>query len=205
MTAIRRIVAAFVMTITLACAACALFRSPPVMHRYTIPDTAVAPSLPAGLNLEIGSVTGLAPFHDTGVAYQISPFRLDNYRFHRWVAPPTEILTQRLTGMIEQPAAGLASPAAKDDPIMLLDARIRAFQEVDEGGHSSGLVEIEFCLTPTTSMARPAWCQNFRRDTTASANTPEAAAAAISKSLNDILTDLMPALSSQAPALGGKP
>jgi hypothetical protein len=53
--------------------------------------------------VQLGAVTGATPFRDTGIAYQVSLYRLDSYTFSRWVAPPVEMVTQRLRHLVEPP------------------------------------------------------------------------------------------------------
>jgi hypothetical protein len=84
---------------------------------------------------------------------------------------------------------------------MLLDSRLSAFQEVDEGEHVSGLVSINFCLTSKRSASKELWCQTFSHQTAATTNTREAAVVAISASLNGVMDDLVAELNRQFAAM----
>lgn len=55
------------------------------------------------------------------------------------------MVSARLQEVVEQPPTG----PRRTMPAMVLDARLNAFQEIDEGGRVSGLVDIEFCLRPS--------------------------------------------------------
>src|SRR6202035_3637534 len=77
------------------------------------------------------------------------------------------------------------------------DSRIIAFQEVDIGGRISGLVGMDFCLRPIRPPSRPQWCQTFRRQTPASADSREAAVAAITTSFNGVIDELTAILNRQ--------
>ena len=182
--------------------ACAIFARTPTIHRYQLAPSSARPSIPSGIDIELRNVAGTAPFHDTGIVFQTSPYRLDSYPFHRWVAPPSELVGDALNAMLNQPVAQQGKPGS--EPAYYLDARIFAFQEVREGAPAaagSGLVEIEFCLTPDQPFARPVWCQTMRKDTAESSDTAESAAASISTSFNDVLAELAPKLSTQAALL----
>ena len=74
---------------------------------------------------------------------------------------------------------------------------IIAFQEVDIGGGPSGLVEMDFCLRPVRPPSRTQWCQTFRRQTPASADSREAAVAAITTSFNGVIDELTAILDRQ--------
>jgi hypothetical protein len=96
------------------------------------------------------------------------------------------MVSERLKDVVEQPPTG----PRRSMPVMLLDARLNAFQEVDESGKVSGLVEIEFCLRPKRPPSRLLWCETLRHETTASADTREAAVVAITSSLNSVIDEL---------------
>jgi uncharacterized lipoprotein YmbA len=168
----------------------------PPIHRYQLGPASAAALAPDRLAVQLGAVTGGTPFRDTGIAYQVSPYRLDSYTFSRWAGPPVEIVTQRLRHLVEPPPAEtLGSHDAR-----ILDVRIMAFQEVDIGGRISGLVEMDFCLRPIRPPSRPQWCQTFRRQTPASADSREAAVAAITTSFNGVIEELTVALDRQLQA-----
>jgi uncharacterized lipoprotein YmbA len=168
--------------------------SKPAINRYQLGPVSSAALAPDHVPLELHSVTATAPFRDTGIAYQASPYRLDSYTFSRWAAPPIEMVSERLTHLLEQPPIG----AQRSQEAMLLDARITAFQEVDEGGAISGLVAIDFCLRPKRPASPPQWCQTFRCQTAALANTREAAVAAVTTSLNKVIGELAAAIDRQS-------
>ena len=165
----------------------------PPIHRYQLGPASGAALAPDRLAVQLGAVTGATPFRDTGIAYQVSPYRLDSYTLSRWAGPPVEIVMQRLRHLVEPPPAETLGPR----DARILDARIMAFQEVDIGGSISGLVEMDFCLRPIRPPSRPQWCQTFRRQTPASADSREAAVAAITTSFNGVIEELTVALDRQ--------
>lgn len=196
----RRIaLAALLASATLFAAACAPLRGRPQVHRYMLGAAALSPKLSAQYNLELRRVEGSAPYDDSALAYQTSRYRLDTYHFDRWVAPPTELVFEAVAEMLRQ--RGPTSAAASGQPVTFLDGWIKAFQEVDqEGGGRYGLVEIEFCLTPSQVFARPLWCRTIRHETAQTGNTAEAAVAAINASFEQVLSDLAAALAAQPAA-----
>jgi uncharacterized lipoprotein YmbA len=174
-------------------AGCGFMTSRPQIHRYQLGPFTAARLKSDRVPIKLGSVTGTAPFRDTGIAYQTAAYRLDTYGFSRWIAPPVELLAQRLNHLVEQPSKGEYGSS----DALVLDATVISFQEVDSSNENSGLVEIDFCLRRISPPFLTKWCQTFRSQTAASGNTREAAVAAISKSLDDILHDLVAALDIQ--------
>jgi uncharacterized lipoprotein YmbA len=167
-------------------AGCTTSSAKPELHRYMLAVNSPSIRIPATTVVQLHEVTGSAPFRDSAIAYQTSPYRLDSYSLHRWVSPPTEMVAQTLNDLVNQPVPGSASA---DPVLVLLDARIKSFQQVTEGNKNFGLVEIEFCLTPNQRQARPLWCQAFRHQNPAYEDSAEAAAQAISLSFSQVITD----------------
>jgi ABC-type uncharacterized transport system auxiliary subunit len=181
-------------------AGCSIFaRKIPETHRYQLVTAPPQVTLPPDVRIELRAVTGGAPYQDTGLAVQTSEFRIDSYRFHRWVAPPTDMVADRLRSIIYAPSsAGQAQP---DAPTAVMQADVQAFQQVQTGTQSAGLVTIQTCLYPPGIFQRAFWCQTFSKSTPASAEGPEATTAAINSSLNDVLQQLASALPSAVAAL----
>ncbi len=178
-------------------AGCSARAAKPQLHRFILGPPSTASLTIDRPPVELGSVNGLTPFRDTEIAYQTTPYRLNVYTFSRWSAPPIELVGERIAELLETPPTGPRSSL----PPMLLDSRIDAFQEVDEGEHISGLVTINFCLRLQRSPSKPQWCQTVSHQTAATANTREAAVAAITTSLNRVLDDVIAELDRQFAAL----
>lgn len=169
----------------------ALARKIPDTHRYQLVTPSITAAMPSDARIELRSVSGGAPYQDTGLALQTSDYRIDSYRFHRWVAPPTDMVADRIRAIVYAPSAG---PLVTDARVGVLEANVRAFQQVQKGGQSSGLVDVQFCIYPTGIYQRALWCREFSKDTPAASDGPEAAAAAINASLNDVLQQFASAL-----------
>jgi hypothetical protein len=169
----------------------------PQIHRYILGPASTATLTTDRPPIESGVVSGLTPFRDTEIAYESTPYRLDTYTFSRWSAPPIEIVSERIGAILQQPPNGPKSSL----PTMLLDTHIMAFQEVDDGEHVSGLVTISFCLRPKHPPSKMLWCQTLSHQTAASANSREAAVAAITGSVNSVFDDLIAELDLQFGAM----
>jgi ABC-type uncharacterized transport system auxiliary subunit len=188
-------------TIALALAAgCSMLaRKIPETHRYQLVTTPPQVAISPDVRIELRSVSGGAPYQDTGLAVQTSEFRIDSYRFHRWVAPPTDMVADRLRAIIYAPSS--AGETQPDAATAVLQADVQAFQQVQTGTKSSGLVTIQTCLFPNGIFQRAFWCQTFSKSTPAAGDGPEAATAAINSSLNDVLQQFTNALSSAVAAM----
>jgi len=170
-------------------------RKIPETHRYQLVTQPISTTVPSEVRLEVRAVSGGAPYQDTGLALQTSEYRIDSYRFHRWIAPPTDMVGDRIKSIVYAPSS--AAPTPLDAPTAVLEADILAFQQVQEkNGQSSGLVDIQFCLYPSGVFQRALWCRELKKDTPAASDGPEAAAAAINASLNDVLQQFASALPS---------
>jgi len=178
-------------------------RKIPDTRRYQLVTTPPQVAIPPDVRFELRSVSGGAPYQDTGLAVQTSEFRIDSYRFHRWVAPPTDMVADRLRSIIYAPStAGEAHPNA---PTAVMQADVQAFQQVQTGAQFAGLVTIQTCLYPPGMFQRAFWCQTFSKSTPASTGGPEAATAAINSSLNDVLQQFAGALPSAVAAMPKPP
>ena len=168
----------------------------PEIHRYVLAPPPSNAAFPPNMPIDLGVISGGAAFREGGMAHQSDPYRLENYKFNQWVAPPVEMVEEQLAHLARQPV-GVSENTSPDDPVMVLDAHISAFQKVEQGARSSGFVEIDFCLTQKDD-TRPQWCKTFRRSALAYDNSAEAAAQAIGSCFNLILVDLAGELNRQA-------
>jgi ABC-type uncharacterized transport system auxiliary subunit len=187
------------LAIALAAGCSILARRIPETHRYQLVAAPTQVAISPDVRIALRAVTGGAPYQDTGLAVQTSEFRIDSYRFHRWVAPPTDMVADRLRGIIYAPSS--AGETQPDAPTAVLQADVQAFQQVQTGSQSAGLVTIQTCLYPPGIFQRAFWCQNFSKSTPASADGPEAATAAINSSLNDVLQQFTSALPAAVAAM----
>jgi ABC-type uncharacterized transport system auxiliary subunit len=194
MTMRRRIgAAAAAAYIALLASGCALFAERPTTHRYLLPPPKVTVTIPADLNIRIRSVTGVAPFEDTGIAHQTSAYQLDSYQYYRWVAPPTEMVADALNELVKPRANGAGGKVVQE--LMMLDARVNAFQQVDFAGKDDGLVSIEFCFSSDRPLAACRWRRSITRQIAAANNSPVSAVAAMGAAYDQVLTEFATTLS----------
>ncbi len=192
MTVARRTTAALAALLSIVVCACSLFSQRPETHRYLLPAPKVTVAVPVDINVRIRSIKGIAPFEDTGIVHQVSVYQLDSYRYNRWVAPPTEMVADALHEIIRLRAdsASSATPA-----LMLLDARVNAFQQEDYAGKQGALVSIEFCLSSDRPLAPCRWRRTISRETAAASNTPQAAVDALAAAYEQVMTEFAASLS----------
>ncbi|HYB89852.1 MAG TPA: ABC-type transport auxiliary lipoprotein family protein [Candidatus Binataceae bacterium] len=184
------------LTLAASFAGCSLLaRSVPATHRYQLAPTTAVAEIPPTARIELRNVTGSEPFQDTGIAYQTSPYRLDTYKFHRWVEPPTDLVSERLHEIIYSPSPVGPETAAAHP--LLLDTRIKAFQEVDDGAQHTGVVAIRFCIFPRDPFSRALWCKVISKESPAGGDTPEQAAEAISMSFNQVMAEFASELTAE--------
>jgi uncharacterized lipoprotein YmbA len=191
MIAARRAAAALGVLLCACLCACSLFTQRPQTHRYLLPAPRARVEVPAGINLRVRSVKAIAPLEDTGIVHQVSTYQLDSYRYNRWVAPPTEMVADALHEIIRTRPDSASGPAPA---LMLLDARIDAFQHVDYGGKEAALVTIEFCLSSDRPWAPCQWRRRFSREIAAAGDTPQAAVQAFATAYEAVLTEFAAAL-----------
>jgi ABC-type uncharacterized transport system auxiliary subunit len=197
----RFVARAILTTLAIALAAgCSIFaRKIPETHRYQLVTTPPQVAIPTDVRIELRSVSGGAPYQDTGLAIQTSAYRIDSYRFHRWVAPPTDMVADRLRSIIYAPSS--AGETQVNATTAVLQADVQAFQQVQTGTQAAGLVTIQTCLYPQGIFERAFWCQTFSKSTPSTGDGPEAATAAINSSLNDVLQQFTNALPSAVAAM----
>ena len=200
MSASRR-AGAFAILVAVALSGCGdLLRRPvPELHSYQLAPTTVTTDIPPSAKVQLRNVSGTDPYQDSGIAYQTSAYKLDIYHFHRWVAPPISMVSDRLREMLNRPSSLGAEQATATQ--YMLDARVKAFQEVDYDGQHSGVVAIEFCLYPSDPGARALWCNTISKDNPTGGHGIEGAAAAVSLSFNQVMAEFGSELSQETARL----
>lgn len=189
--------ATFALVLLAIVGGCSPIAKRPDITHYQLVAEPTPLNLPPGISVEVGEVTGNRLFFENGVVFKTSPYELDAYYYSRWVDPPTELVRERLKELVAAPPnLNPRPPAVK---VLSLSATIDAFQQVDQSDHSSGLVEIRFCLSPTAAPKQPLWCTVAKHDTVAADKTPAAAVAAINTSFNQVLADLASSLHATTP------
>ena len=191
MTRCRGLEAALAASICILAVGCGLAAKRPQTQRYLLPAPKATVAIPAKMNIRLRGVTGIAPFQDTGIAYQTSAYKLDSYRYHRWVAPPTEMVADALNDVVKPPPA---PPGGAGEEMMLLSARINSFQESRYAGKHDAVVAIEFCLTPDRPYAPCAWSRTVAHQTPVANDSPGAAVAALGAAYDQVMAEFAASL-----------
>jgi ABC-type uncharacterized transport system auxiliary subunit len=170
----------------LALAACAT--APEIRYyRIVVPPPASAAAA-ASPRLGVGQVQAAEPYRQERILYRSSPYRIQHYPADRWETAPADMVQEALirylqaSGRFARVAAGKAGSA---DP--RLDVRLVAFEEVDEGEHWFGEVQLDYevvrgggSLLSGTSRQRVA----------AEGRTVEAVVVALSRALTNALGEV---------------
>lgn len=183
---------------------CSLAKPQPEVHYY-----ALALQLPearpntAKTSLVIRPLSARDPYNQERIVYRTSPYAFDLYNFHRWASFPAEQVTHWTRRYLQ--ATGLFSqvfPTTDGNADIVLDGRIRQFEEIDREATWEAALSIEFWLIRSGERS-PFWSRPYSATKPASRRNPEAIAEAMSQGLEDILqqltTDLAPVVTTPSP------
>lgn len=122
------------------------------------------------------------------IVYRNSPYEVQFYHYRRWVAPPKQIVTEKVYQQFR--SSGLFQRVVRIPSTFNIDyilrGRITAFEEWDEPQAWFGVVTIEFQLYKTDS-SEVVWEQVISEKTPASKQEPAEVVQAISESLNKVV------------------
>ncbi|MFW5966168.1 MAG: ABC-type transport auxiliary lipoprotein family protein [Persicimonas sp.] len=129
-----------------------------------------------------------AAYDDTQIAYRTSPYRLQRYYYHRWVAPPGLMVTDTLrsayakTGRFRSVITGSAS---RSD--MILSGQIAAIEEVDISEEEwQGRIVLDLRLRDSTT-GDLLWSVTVEERETLEERSPAGLAEALSEALERIV------------------
>lgn len=155
-------------------AGCALRRETPQVRYYTLaveqPEHLGAPATVLAFTID-------PPYRDVRLAYRASPYQLDYYTYHRWAAPPRQLLTSIVRDYF-------GSHDAADTPRIEITGHIRRFEEVDGKDGWSGALTV--ALTASQAGIRLVDA-TYAEVEPAERKEPEAVVAALSRALGRIL------------------
>lgn len=113
--------------------------------RVAVPPPAPSATAPLPLTLGITRLAAPEPYREERIIYRTSPYRVQYYAGDRWESPPADMVYQLL---LEQFAgSGLfrrVIPWRRGEADYRFEARLRRFEELDEGASWFGLVELEY-------------------------------------------------------------
>jgi ABC-type uncharacterized transport system auxiliary subunit len=193
----RLVLVAVVATI---CAACG--GSTPQVRYYQLAAHDQPAAKPTGDKvLVVEALSSDGAYDDERIVYRNSPYRLDYYNYHRWVATPGVLVggyLQQALGRSGDFKAVLREQTA--DASLVLGGRITALEEVDtDPKHWVGRISLELTLTdPKTGEV--VWAQPFEETEPLPMQSPEGLARAISTALDRIAKRAAPEIVEHASA-----
>jgi ABC-type uncharacterized transport system auxiliary subunit len=122
------------------------------------------------------------------IVYRESPYEIQFYHYRRWIAPPKQIVTEKIYQQFR--ASGMFARVVRIPATFKIDyilkGRITAFEEWDEGQSWYGAVTIEFQLHSPNSN-EVVWEDVISERTAAAKKEPAEVVKAISESLNKVV------------------
>ena len=182
------------MFIAIVVAACG--GSTPQVRYYQLAGAPAAAAKPSGDKvLVVEALSSDGAYDDERIVYRNSPYRLDYYNYHRWVATPGVLVG----GYLEQALGRTGDFKAvvreqTAEASLVLGGRIVAIEEIDQDPkHWVGRISLELTLTdPKTGEI--VWAQPFEETEPLTVQNPEGLARAISTALDRIAKRATPAI-----------
>jgi uncharacterized lipoprotein YmbA len=196
-----RIAAMFALALVTACGG----KPPPPTRYYQLapPAQPAAPDAQARGALVIEPFTAEGAYDDERMVYRASPYRLDYYDYHRWGAPPGQLLASyleqalRKTGRFHTVAAD-----SGEDGALTLSGRVIAIEEVDTAKTKwVGRVALE--LSVRDASGKVVWTGQFDESVPMPVQSPEGLAHAVTAAMQQIATRVAPQLGQLAERQGG--
>ena len=140
-----------------------------------------------------------AAYDDERMVYRTSPYRLDYYQYHRWIAAPGTMVSDYLAASLAKSGKFRALPRElTDEAPVVLGGRVIALEEVDQARDRwLGHVAISLTLTDAHTGA-VVWSHDFDETEPLAAQTPEGLAAALSTAMSRIVAAAAPDIAAVA-------
>ena len=117
----------------------------PQTHYFTLqmPDREIDNSARAGI-LYIQHFTAEAPLVQDRLVYKTSPFEFKFDHYRRWIVPPAELLTSKAVDYFRAsgPFAIVTLAPPRNEDALILNARVRRFDEVLSGGERTVVIDL---------------------------------------------------------------
>ena len=156
-------------------------------YRLALADVSRAPVVLAG-TLAVENFDSDAVYADDRIAYRRSPYRVDYYNYHRWIAAPAIHLADYMRDALAQ--TGLFQRVRSVDVAgsdAALSGRLTAFDEVDvSAAEWVGRIEVELYLSDSQTAA-PLWSKRYIESQRVSRRDPEGLAVALSAAAQRIV------------------
>jgi ABC-type uncharacterized transport system auxiliary subunit len=187
----KRVLLALVLT---ACAG-----KVPETRFYQLAAPKAAPSGNSGVSLVIESLDTESAYDDERIVYRLTPYRLDYYNYHRWSAPPGQLVGNFLEQSFE--ASGRFRAVTREtngSAPVTLSGRVIAIEEVDKSKTEwVGHVVIELTLTDNAT-GDVIWSKQYEENEPLPEQKPEGLAMALSKALERIAARALPEVAEHA-------
>ncbi len=162
----------------------------PEMRYYRVespaPPRATDPPLP--ITLGIARLSAPEPYQQERIIYRASPYRVQSYPYDRWESSPAEMVDALLLERFaESGRFQRVIPWRRERVDYRLQARLRRFEEVDEGDNWFGVTELTYELLDGSgrSLLRETASQRVR----AERKSVEAVVEALSRGLQAALDE----------------
>ena len=139
-------------------------------------------------SLEIAPFTADVLYQTDQIVYRNSPYQAQFYHYHRWIAPPQKLVTERVlqfyrdSNLFER-----VGRMSRNFPVQyVLHGNIVAFEEWDDNDTWYGIVTIQFRLLQADTQAT-VWEKTISEKAVSARKEPVAVVEAISKSLNKVV------------------
>jgi ABC-type uncharacterized transport system auxiliary subunit len=159
-------------------------KAPPPTRYYQLapPRTQTAEAAPRAA-LVIEPLTADGVYDDERMVYRTSAYRLDYYDYHRWGAPPGQMIASYLEHALADRFRIV--PPDSDDRALTLGGRVLAIEEVDVAPKKwVGRISLELSARDTTG--RVVWSGRYDETVPMSVQSPEGLAQAITAAMQTI-------------------
>ncbi len=164
-------------------------KPPPPTRFYELPAPTAATTADAP-TLVIEPLVAEGAYDDERMVYRASPYRLDYYDYHRWGAPPGQLVASYLEHALQGSFHTVATP---DDRSLVLGGRITALEEVDASKTKwVGHVALELALRDASG--KVVWTGQFDESVPMPTQSPEGLARAITTAMQRIAQHVAPKL-----------
>ena len=166
--------------------------------RVEFPLPAPSVNSPLPVTLGIVRLTAPEPYHQERIIYRVSPYAAQYYANARWESPPVDMVNESLFELFaaSRHFQRVVFWRRGDAPAYLLEARLRRFEELDEGNTWYGLVELEYALLDRDGrdLVREVASQRTRVETRNPEGTVEALSRGLRLALEEVLSTTLAAL-----------
>jgi ABC-type uncharacterized transport system auxiliary subunit len=169
---------------------------PPATHYYQLaPPSDTGGRSGGDATLVVEPLTTDSGYDDERIVYRPSPYRLEYYDYHRWSAPPGEMVASYLERALERSGKFRAVVrSSTPDATAVLSGRVAAIEEVDVSRQRwVGRIVVELTLADATN-GEALWTAQFEETEPLRAQSPDGLARALSVALGRIVRRATPAL-----------